>query len=143
MKNTSLFYIVLHGTSVKSCKIELSVFLFLVLHQFLYQQVSFLQLSRISFSIIWKRFLSRIFLFTGFTPSPQPHPINGQNLLKRDERFLSIFPKILWKFFFQNLLTKACKAFFLKASTTDSLVFFSEHISGTAILAKVSVITCK
>ena len=32
---------------------------------------------------------------------------------------------------------------FLKVSATDSLVFFSEHISRTAILAQASVITCK
>ena len=62
------------GTSVKIYKTELPVFLFLVLHQFLYHQISFLQLSRISFNIIWKRFSSQIFLkrFTLLPPTPSP-----------------------------------------------------------------------
>ena len=41
---------------------QLPVFLFLVLHQFLYQQMSFLQLSRISLNILWKIFSSQILL---------------------------------------------------------------------------------
>ena len=32
---------------------------------------------------------------------------------------------------------------FLKVPTTDSLVFLSEHISGTAMLTQTSVITCE
>ena len=33
--------------------------------------------------------------------------------------------------------------YFLKVTTTDSLVFFSEHISRAAILTQASVITLK
>ena len=61
------------GTAVKGFKTKIPDFLFLVLHQFLYQQTSFLQLSRISFNIIWKRFSSQIFL-NRFTPLPQTPP---------------------------------------------------------------------
>ena len=51
------------GTSVKRYKAQQQpVFLFLVLHQFLNQQMSFLQLSRISLNILWKIFSSQILL---------------------------------------------------------------------------------
>ena len=88
-------------TSVKSYKIQLAAFLFLVLHQYLYQQIPFLQLTRISFNIIWKRLFSQILLFQQIPPpSPQPHPLNGQNLLNVTKVFLSIFPKMPSDLFF-------------------------------------------
>ena len=68
---------------MKSYKIQLSVLLFLVvLDQFLYQQKSFLQFSRLLFNIIWKNIFVTTFCLTD---SVNP---NGQNL-KCEERFLS------------------------------------------------------
>ena len=104
------------GTSVKSYKIQLPVFLFLVLHQFLYQQISFLQLYIISFNIIWKRFSFFVLNFSFLNdlplPFPQPHPlINGQNL-NVTKVFCEFSLKCLLKYFFKNLLTKLCNAFF-------------------------------
>ena len=61
-------------TSVKSYKIQLAAFLFLVWHQYLYQQIPFLQLTRISFNIIWKRLFSQILLFQQIPPLPPPPP---------------------------------------------------------------------
>ena len=43
-------------------------------------------------------------------------------------------------FFFKNLLAKPAKVS-SKVPTTDTLVYFSEHISRTAILTQTSVIT--
>ena len=57
-------------------------------------------------------------------------------------------------YFFKKFLLKSWKSLFyvsavnsyctyiLKVPTKDSLVFFSEHISKTAILTQASVITC-
>ena len=93
--------------------IQLPVFLFLVLHQFLYQQISFLELSRISFNITWQKFSSQIFLFNGFTSFPQPYPLIGLNLLNVTKVFRQFSRKCLMKYFFsKNVLTKSCKAFF-------------------------------
>ena len=97
------------GTSVKSYKIQLPVFLFLVLHQFLYQQISFSQLSKVSFNIIWKKkFHPKFSFFNGFTPS-----LNGKNVLNVTKLFCWFSLSCLLKYFFsKNLLTKSCKAFF-------------------------------
>ena len=100
------------GTSVESYKIQLPVFLFLVLYQFLYQEISFSQHSRISFNIIWKNICPKFSFFNGFTPSPQLHALNDQNLLKVINVLCWFSLKCLLKYFFsKNLLTKFCKAF--------------------------------
>ena len=93
-------------TSVKSYKMQLPVFLFLFLHQFLFQQISFLQLSMISFNIIWKRFSFFVLNFSFLNdlplPLPQPHPlINGQNL-NVTKVFCEFSLKCLLKCFFQK-----------------------------------------
>ena len=55
--------------------------------------------------------------------------------------------KIFWqnsaKAFFMCQQWNATVLIFLKVPTTDSLVFFSEYISRTAILTQASIITCK
>ena len=97
-------------TSVKSYKIQLPVFLFLVLHQFLYQQILFLKLSRISFNIIWKNFLSQIFLFWWVHHSPSPTPPKSG---KCDKVFCWFALKCLLKyFFFQKFTDKILKSIF-------------------------------
>ena len=102
------------GTSAKNYKLQLPFSLFPFLHQFLYQQISFSQLSRISFKIISKRFYPKFLFFNGFTLSSQPHPLNGQNLLNVTKSFCWFSPKYLLKYFFfsKNLLKKSCKTLF-------------------------------
>ena len=75
-------------TVLASCSLSTyqPVLLFLVdLHQFLYQQVSFLQLFRTSFDIIWKKIFVRIFLnntqFTLNLATGPEHNTNSQYLL--------------------------------------------------------------
>ena len=53
--------------------ITLPVFLFLVLHQFLNQQIPFSQLSRTSFNIIWKKSVAPNFPFL-MDSHPPPNP---------------------------------------------------------------------
>ena len=79
------------------------------------------------------------FSLTDSLPSLKPHPLNDQNLLKVAKGFCQFSLKCLRKHFFKQTSAKH----FLKVPTTDSLVFFSEHISITAILTQASVITCK
>ena len=131
------------GTSVESYKIQLPVFLFLVLHQFLYQEISFSQHSRISFNIIWKKFYPKFSFFNGFTLSSQLHALNDQNLLKVIKVFCRFSLKCLLKYFFPKIYWQNPAKHFLKLLTTDSLVFFSKYSSTAAILTQESVITCK
>ena len=58
-----------------------------------------------------KYFRPKVSFFNGFTSSPQPHSLNGQNLLNVAKVFcrFSIFSNV---FFSINLLTKSCNAFF-------------------------------
>ena len=73
-----------------------------------------------------------------------------------DKSVLWIFPKIPSEIFCSKICWQnsakasfmyqqwtATVLIFLKVPTTDSLVFFSEYISRTAILTQASVITCK
>ena len=73
-----------------------------------------------------------------------------------DKSFLSIFPKMPSNIFCSKICWQnsakaslmyrqwtATVLIFLKVSTTDYLVFFSEYISRTGILTQASVITCK
>ena len=103
------------GTSVKSFKIQLLVFLFLVLHQFLYIKISFLQLSRISNNIIWKRFSSQIFPFYCIYRPPLPFPNSTPPSAKRDKSFSPIFPKMppeTFFLFFQKFIDKILQSIF-------------------------------
>ena len=76
----TLYFKFWEGTSVKSFKIELPVLLFLVSHQFLYQQISFFyNFLELQSTLIEKDFCCEFSFFNGFTQTP--HPRNNQNLL--------------------------------------------------------------
>ena len=82
-------------------KIQLPVLISLVvLHQFLYQQILFLELFRTSFSFIKKKifFLVTNFFFLEDSTIPSlPHPINGQNLtLIKDSVFNVMWSIKIW-----------------------------------------------
>ena len=94
------------GTFVKIYKIQLQVILFALLHQFWYQQISFLQLSRISFSIIWKQCSSQMLFFNEFIPFPKPTPLNSRNLLNMIKVYHRFSLKCLLKYFFQKSIDK-------------------------------------
>ena len=133
----ALYFTFWEGASVKSYKIQLPVILIPILHQFLYQQISFFY----------------NFLELHSTLSETPHPLNSKNLLSVTIFFLSIFPKIPSEFFLNICSQNPAKASFmcqqwtatadisLKVPATDSLVVFSEYISRAAILTKTSIIT--
>ena len=109
-------YLMLPGASYEKALlwkvVRLPVFQFLVLHQFLYQQISFLQLSRISLNI-WKKFSSQIIFFKQIHPlAPTPSPYWPKSA-KRDKSFLSIFPKISDEIsFFQTFIDKILQSIF-------------------------------
>ena len=75
----TLYFKFWEGTSVKSYKIQLPVFLFLVSHQFLYQQILLFYSSLELNSTSEKYFCRKFSFFNGF--SQTPHPLNSQNLL--------------------------------------------------------------
>ena len=108
-------YKIWEGTSVKSYRIQVPVFLFVVLHQFLYQQILFSQLSRISFNIIWKKFWSQIFQF--LTDLPSPHNLTAL-MAKTYKMWQKVFPDFLsdvfWNivFFLQNFIDKILQSNF-------------------------------
>ena len=95
-----------------------------------------------------KDFHRKFSSFNGFIRLHTFDTLNGQNLLRVTNFSLSTFSKMHSETFFpQNLLTKSCKSIFMyrqwtvtataflnKVLTIDSLIFFSEHISRTAIL---------
>ena len=129
--------------------------IFFVSHQFLYQQVSFLSnFLELYTTLSRKYFGGKFSFFNGFIQLPPHHHLYFQNL--RAKSFLSVFLKVFWNIFFSKIcLENRAKVFFmlqqwtdflhifLKFPTTDSLVFFSEHISRTAILIQAPVISCK
>ena len=75
----TLYFKFWEGTSVKSYKIQLPVFLFLVSHQFLYQQILLFYSSLELNSTSEKYFCRKFSFFNGFAQTP--HPLNSQNLL--------------------------------------------------------------
>ena len=119
----TLYFKFWEGTFVKSYKIQLSVLLFLVLHLFLYQQISFFSQRFI------QHYLKKIFVSN--------FPFWIDKICQGWQNILANFPQnAFWNIFFQNLLTKSCKSvsfvsvvnwyctYILKVPTTDSLVFF-------------------
>ena len=102
-----------------------------------------------------KDFCHNFSFFNGFTQTS--HPLNSQNLLSVTKSFCQFSLKCLPNFFFKYLSTKSCKSIFYVSTVNchctyifkgsnyrlDSLVFFSWHISRTAIWTQASVITCK
>ena len=76
--------------SVKSYKMQLSVPLFLVSHQFLYQQISsFYNFLELHSTLSEKDFCHKFYFFNGFIQTPQP--LNSQNLLSVTKVFVN-FP---------------------------------------------------
>ena len=91
-----LYFKFWEGTSAKSYKIKL-LLLFLVSHQFLYQQISFFyNFFELRLALSQKDFCLKFSLFNGFTQTP--HTLNSQNLLIATI-FLSIFLKMPSDFF--------------------------------------------
>ena len=98
-------------------------------------------------------FCQNFYFFNGFTQTI--YPLNSQNLLSVTKVFcrfslkclLIFFSNICWqnpaKTSFMYQQWTATVHIFLKVPTTDSLVFFLEYISRTAILTQASVITCR
>ena len=150
----TLYFKFWEGSSVKSYKIQPPVLLFLVSHLFLYQQISFsFNFLELHSALSEKDFCGKFSFFNEFTQTP--HPINSQNLLSVTKVFCQFFLKCFLKYFlnicWQNLAKgsftyqqwTATVHIFLKVPATDSRVFFSEHISRTAIFTQASVIICK
>ena len=81
------------GTSVKSYKIQLPVFLFLVLHYI--RRYHFHNILELHSTLFEKNFRPKFSFFNGFTPSPQPHLLNGQNLLNVTKVFCRFSLKCL------------------------------------------------
>ena len=101
-------------------------------------------------------FRDKFSFFNGFIQLHTPDPLNIQNLLSVTNFFCQFSPRCPLKHFFSKICWQnpakasfmyqqwtATATVFLKVPTTDSLVFFSEHISRTAISTQASTITCR
>ena len=81
----TLYFKFWEGTSVKSYEIQLPVLLFLVLHQFLYQQISFFyNFLELHSTLPEKDFRRKFSFFNGFT---QTSPPKWPKSAKRDKSF--------------------------------------------------------
>ena len=107
-------------------KIELPVLLFLVLYQFLFQQIYIFYNFLALHLTLSEGFCHKFSFFNRFTPYP------------RD----CLFKKNCWqnpaKAPFMYQWWTATVHIYLKVPTTDYQVFFSGHISRTAILSSIS-----
>ena len=95
------------GTSVKSYKIQLSVLLILVLHLFLYQQISFFcNFLELHSTLYEKDFCCKLFFLNGFTQISLIAKI-----CEAWQNFWVNFPKMPYEIFFSKIcwqnLTKA------------------------------------
>ena len=109
---------------MKSYKIEPPVLLFLVSHQFLYQQISFFcNFFRTSFNVILKLFLSKVLLFNGFTQTS--HPMNSHNLLSVTNFFCQFSLKCIL-ILFRYLLTKSYKSIFYVSAVNCYCTYVSK-----------------
>ena len=134
------------GTSVKSYKIQLPVFLFLVLFyiSFYISRYYFYNFLEFHSALSGKVFHHKFSFLTDSTPFPQPHPLSGQSLLNVTKAFGEFsWWCLLNFFFFSKIYWQSPAKHFLKVPTINFLVFFSEDISRTAILTQAPVITCK
>ena len=94
----TLYFKFWEGTSAKSYKIQLPVLLFLVSHQFLYQQISFFyNFLELYSTLSEKDFCRKFSFFNRFTPTSQP--LNRQNLLSMTKGFCQFSLKCLLIFF--------------------------------------------
>ena len=91
------------STSVKSYKIQLPVFLFFILHYISrYHFHNFLEFHS---TLSEKNFRPKLSFFNGFTPSPQPLLLNGQNPLNVTKVFCRFSLECLLKYFFSLKFT--------------------------------------
>ena len=141
----------LHGMSTTSLdkvllwkviRYSYQFFYFLFYISFYISRYHFYNFLEFHSTLSGKDFRPKFSLFNKFTPSPQPLPLNSQNLLSVVKVFCQFSLKCLLIFFSKIYWQNPAKNF-LKVPTTGSPVLFSGHISRTAILTRASVITCK
>ena len=130
------------GTSVESYMIQLPVILLLVLHHFLYQQISFFcNFLELHSTLSKKDFCHKFCFFNRFTQTS--YPLNGQNLQNEINFFCQFSLKCLLKYLCQKFIQKILQKYLLcisselqirfkmqiiyKVQNADYLVFFFEH----------------
>ena len=102
----------LEGTSVESYTIQLPVLLVLVLHQFLYQQISFFyNFLELHSTLSEKDFRHKFSFFNRFTQTS--YPLNGQNLLSVIKVFCQFSLECLLKYLFQKFIEKILQKYLL------------------------------
>ena len=122
------YFCLLEVTSVKSYKTQLPVSYFMCYISW-YHFCNFLEFYS---ALSGKDFDPKFSFFNRFTPSCQPHPLNGQNLLSMSNVFGKFFLKCFLKyFFFKNLLTKSCKAFFKDSNYRFSGLLFKTNFKNS------------
>ena len=125
---------------MKSYKAQLPVFYFLFYISFYisrYQHFyNFLEFH----STLSGKDIRPKFSLTDSLPFPQPHPLNGQNLLNVTIVFCQFSLKCLLKyfFFFKNLLTKFCKAFFKGSNYRFFGLFFRTNFKNSYFDTSIS-----
>ena len=115
---------------MKSYKIQLPVFLLFCISFYIsrYRFYNFLEFHS---TLSEKDYYPKFSFFNGFSPLPQHHPPNSQNL-QNVTSFLTIFPKMLSEtFFFNFLLTKFCKAFFKGSNYRFSGLLFRTYFKNS------------
>ena len=118
-------------------------FYFLFYISFDISRYHFLKLFRTWFNIIWRKiFIANLPFLTNSPNSTPPTPLMAKICYVWQRLFVNLLQhfssticrQIPAKAPFINQQWTATATVFLKVPTTDSLVFFSEHISRTAIL---------
>ena len=112
----------LHGMSTasyekvllwKAIRYSYQFFYFLFYISFYISRYHFYNFLEFNLTLSEKNSRPKLSFFNGFTLSPQPQPLIGQNLLNATKVFCRFSLKCLTKYFFpKNLLTKSCKAVF-------------------------------
>ena len=96
--------------------IQLPVLLFLVLHQFLYQQISFFyNFLELHSTLSEKDFRHKFSFFNRFTQTS--YPLNGQNLLSVIKVFCQFSLECLLKYLFQKFIEKILQKYLLCISS--------------------------
>ena len=96
--------------------IQLPVLLFLVLHQFLYQQISFFyNFLELHSTLSEKDFRHKFSFFNRFTQTS--YPLNGQNLLSGIKVFCQFSLECLLKCLFQKFIEKILQKYLLCISS--------------------------
>ena len=128
---------------------QLPVLLFLVLHQFLYQHISYFYNFLELHSTLSEKYIRHQFSFFNiFTQTF--YPPNGQNLLGVIKVFCQFYLECLLKYLFQKFIEKILQKYLmhqqwtaivhilLKVQTTDYLVFFLEHFKNNYFDTSIS-----